>query len=97
VTTVGGWPAARPPGIKGAPRYATELKAKVPVHVVARRLGYQDPAITLRVYAHVIVDRALDVADAFESALDEGRRVRGLAGGLAKKITEAPSGTGRGL
>lgn len=49
----------------------TLLLAKVPVHVVARRLGHLDPAITLRVYAHVVVDRALDVADAFESALDE--------------------------
>jgi integrase len=26
----------------------------VPVHVVASRLGHADPAVTLRVYAHVI-------------------------------------------
>jgi integrase len=32
----------------------TLLLAGVPVHVVAARLGHGDPAITLRVYAHVI-------------------------------------------
>src|SRR5690606_30786186 len=31
----------------------TLLLAGVPVHVVAARLGHADPAITLRVYAHV--------------------------------------------
>ena len=34
---------------------ATTLQLSgVPVHVVAARLGHADPAITLRVYAHVI-------------------------------------------
>ncbi|QPP07293.1 site-specific integrase [Streptomyces bathyalis] len=47
------------------------LMAKVPVHVVSNRLGHRDPAITLRVYAHVINDRAVDVADTFETALEE--------------------------
>jgi integrase len=47
------------------------LMAKVPVHVVSARLGHRDPAITLRVYAHVINDRAVDVADAFEAAVQE--------------------------
>lgn len=32
----------------------TLLLAGVPVHVVAARLGHSDPAITLRVYAHVV-------------------------------------------
>jgi integrase len=32
----------------------TLLLSGVPVHVVAARLGHADPAITLRVYAHVI-------------------------------------------
>ncbi|MET8140037.1 tyrosine-type recombinase/integrase [Sphaerisporangium sp. NPDC005288] len=32
----------------------TLLLASVPVHVVAARPGHADPAITLRVYAHVI-------------------------------------------
>jgi integrase len=38
------------------------LKAGVPVHVVAARLGHADPAITLRVYAHVLRDQAVEVA-----------------------------------
>ena len=32
----------------------TLLLSGVPVHVVAARLGHADPAITLRVYAHVM-------------------------------------------
>jgi integrase len=32
----------------------TLLLSGVPVHVVAGRLGHAGPAITLRVYAHVI-------------------------------------------
>jgi integrase len=35
----------------------TLLLSGVPVHVVAARLGHADPAITLRVYAHVIPHR----------------------------------------
>ena len=38
------------------------LEAGVPVHVVAARLGHADPAITLRVYAHVVRDQASEVA-----------------------------------
>jgi len=40
------------------------LRAGVPVHVVAKRLGHKDPAVTLNVYAHAIPDDdggALDV------------------------------------
>jgi integrase len=33
----------------------TLLLARVPVHVVAARLGHADPAVTLRVYSHVCV------------------------------------------
>ena len=33
-------------------------QAGVPVHVVASRLEHSDPAITLRVYAHVLDDQA---------------------------------------
>jgi integrase len=47
------------------------LLAKVPVHVVARRLGHQDPSVTLRVYAHVINDRSLDISGVFEVTLEE--------------------------
>lgn len=40
------------------------LRAGVPVHVVAKRLGHKDPSVTLNVYAHAIPDddgRALEV------------------------------------
>jgi len=46
------------------------LRAGVPVHVVASRLGHADPAITLRVYAHVLGDQAAEVADVFARAME---------------------------
>jgi integrase len=46
------------------------LRAGVPVHVVAARLGHRDPAITLRVYAHVLADQATGAAEAFARAVD---------------------------
>ena len=46
------------------------LKAGVPVHVVASRLGHADPAITLRVYASVLRDQASEVAQVFASMVD---------------------------
>jgi len=46
------------------------LRAGVPVHVVAARLGHADPAITLRVYAHVLRDQASEVAQVFASVVD---------------------------
>lgn len=42
----------------------TLLREGVPVHIVAKRLGHKDPAVTLNVYADVIPDddtRAVDV------------------------------------
>ena len=45
------------------------LTAGVPVHVVAERLGHADPAITLRVYAHVIRNSADGVAATFAAAV----------------------------
>ena len=42
------------------------LKAGVPVHGVASRLGHSDPAITLRVYAHVLDDQASQAVTVFE-------------------------------
>ena len=45
----------------------TLLLSGVPVHVVAARLGHADPAITLRVYAHVI--RSAAAADIFAQAV----------------------------
>ena len=45
------------------------LREGVPVHVVAARLGHSDPAVTLRVYAHVIKDHAAEVAGTFADLL----------------------------
>ncbi|MFC6080223.1 tyrosine-type recombinase/integrase [Sphaerisporangium aureirubrum] len=47
----------------------TLLLAGVPVHVVAARLGHTDPAITLRVYAHVIVEQMAAAAGIFATAV----------------------------
>ena len=43
----------------------TLLLAGVPVHVVAARLGHADPAITLRVYAHVVNQQLVEAAEIF--------------------------------
>jgi len=43
----------------------------VPVHVVASRLGHSDPAITLRVYAHVLDDQASQAAAVVERLVHE--------------------------
>ncbi len=43
----------------------TLLLAGVPVHVVAARLGHADPAVTLRVYSHVLREQAAGVGDIF--------------------------------
>lgn len=48
----------------------TLLLAGVPVHVVAARLGHADPAITLRVYAHVLREQAAGVATVFARVID---------------------------
>ena len=47
------------------------LKAGVPVHVVAARLGHGDPAITLRAYAHLLRDQASEVTDVFARLPEE--------------------------
>ena len=47
----------------------TSLLSGVPVHVVAARLGHADPAITLRVYAHVIRSAEAAAADIFADAV----------------------------
>lgn len=49
------------------------LKAGVPIHVVAARLGHADPAITLRVYAHVLDDQASGAATTFEDLLSDAK------------------------
>ena len=48
----------------------TLLLSGVPVHVVAARLGHADPAITLRVYAHVIRTAETAAADIFAQAVN---------------------------
>jgi integrase len=48
----------------------TLLLSGVPVHVVAARLGHADPAITLRVYAHVIRSAEAAAADIFADAVN---------------------------
>ncbi|MDF5751701.1 tyrosine-type recombinase/integrase [Spongiactinospora sp. TRM90649] len=48
----------------------TLLLAGVAVHVVAARLGHTDPAITLRVYAHVISEQMATAAEVFAEAIN---------------------------
>ena len=38
------------------------------VHVVAARLGHADPAVTLRVYSHVLREHAASIGDVFARA-----------------------------
>ena len=47
----------------------TLLLAGVPVHVVAARLGRADPAVTLRIYSHVLREHTLGVGDVFAQAV----------------------------
>jgi integrase len=70
------WPLAwpSPSGPLGRQRSpdlhaTTLLLAGVPVHVVVARLGHADPAITLRVYAHVIRSAEAAAADIFADAI----------------------------
>jgi integrase len=47
----------------------TLLLAGVPVHVVAARLGHADPAVTLRVYSHVLREHTAGIGDIFAQAV----------------------------
>jgi integrase len=49
----------------------TLLLNGVPVHVVAARLGHADPAITLRVYAHIIRAAETAAADVFARVMSD--------------------------
>jgi hypothetical protein len=51
----------------------TSTLAGVPVHVVAARLGHADPAVTLRVYSHVLREHAAGVGDIFAQAVNGAR------------------------
>jgi microcystin-dependent protein len=85
----------------------TLLLSGVPVHVVAARLGHADPAITLRVYAHVIRAAEAAAADIFAQAVNTPQptaahhpgTVHSAAAGRAvsKGVSKnAPSMIGRG-
>ena len=68
-----------PPPVKALPHarlhdlrhlHATALlMAGVPVHVVAARLRHADPAVTPRVYSHVLRAQAAGVGDIFAQAV----------------------------
>ena len=62
-------PVARLPDLRHV-HATTLLRAGVPVHVVAARLGHADPSITLRVYAHVISEQLAEVAVIFARAVE---------------------------
>lgn len=67
------------------------LGAGVPVHVVSARLGHADPAITLRVYAHVLSDQATRAAEAFAAILDPAQGSEGPApmdGPVSKSVSK---------
>ena len=53
--------------------HATTLLAGVPVHVVAARLGHADPAVTLRVYSHVLREHTASIGDIFAQAVKGSR------------------------
>jgi integrase len=48
------------------------LKAGVPVHVVAQRLGHASPALTLSIYSHVLPRQQAAAAAAFAKLVAEG-------------------------
>ncbi len=55
------------------------LLAGVPVHVVAARLGHADPAVTLRVYSHVLREHTAGVGDIFAQAVNRRALAKVLA------------------
>jgi hypothetical protein len=75
----------------------TLLLAGTPVHVVAARLGHVDPAITLRVYAHVI--RSAEAAAAiFGQAVDLASSEPAPSpddAGVSKSVSKEDPRTGR--
>jgi integrase len=60
-----GTPSPRPARATCGTSTPTLLLSGVPVHIVAARLGHADPAITLRVYAHVIRTAEAAATDIF--------------------------------
>jgi integrase len=45
------------------------LRDRVPIHIVAKRLGHKDPSVTLNVYADVIPDDDTSAVDVFSKAV----------------------------
>ncbi|GGU92129.1 hypothetical protein GCM10010182_04100 [Actinomadura cremea] len=62
----------------------TPLLAGIPVHLVAARLAHAEPAITLRVYAHVVRSAETAAADVFS-----GRLAKVNGGGLVGPCQQA--------
>ena len=68
----------------------TLLLSGVPVHVVAARLGHADPAITLRVYAHVIRTAEAAAADIFAQAMITTQGTAQQVALLARVLAKMP-------
>jgi integrase len=49
------------------------LRDRVPVHIVAKRLGHKDPSVTVNVYAEVIPDDDTSGVDVFSRAVWDAR------------------------
>lgn len=47
------------------------LKAGVPVHVVAQRLGHSSPELTLSIYSHVLPRQQSEAAAAFARLVEQ--------------------------
>jgi len=47
------------------------LQAGLPVHVVSQQPGHASPAITITVYAHVLLSSRLEAAGQFARLVDE--------------------------
>lgn len=67
LATRAGLPRVRLHDLRRARDHAVARRGAV--HVVANRLGHADPVITLRVYAHVLREQTVGVADVFAAAL----------------------------
>ena len=84
-------PDAQPAHVVAFGRHAPLLlKAGVPVHVVAARLGHADPAISLRLWAHVLRDQAVEVPQIFAAVVDQPADSDQLV--LANPLANRPDG-----
>ena len=62
------------------------LRAGVPVHIVAKRLGHRDPSVTLNVYADVIPDDDTSAVDVFRKAVWGGMTRPAVSRSVAKDL-----------